>query len=201
MPATTTAASTSLAALARPRPSFPSRCLTPHVTEAFFKLLPRRRRPPVSALRDAKTALDVAEGRLASYRDNARLRSILRDDAFVAGVLVRHERVCGARLALADARAPVATHDLPPVPELRKRAVGSTRAICQQTPPLSRESTDLVTVARPEVRAAPRTVVDAHLHGAQTGWLTVEQGLTGQRRPLRSDSGGSSGGAPAQVVC
>jgi hypothetical protein len=94
--------------------------LNEYVIAAVFKLLGRRRRPPLAELAAAERNLATAAARLASYRDNDRLRALLNEDQFAGGVATRVERVRRARVALAEVRARADTQELPSLPELRR---------------------------------------------------------------------------------
>jgi hypothetical protein len=93
--------------------------LDPYVLDAFFTLLGRRRRPPLAALAVAEAKAIESEDDLARYRDSNRLLRALGDEAFAAGVEARARRLHTTRLELAAARARVAAHKQPSVPELR----------------------------------------------------------------------------------
>jgi site-specific DNA recombinase len=102
--------------------------LEPYIIDVTFGLLARRRRAPIAAVAACELEANDAATALARYRDNERLAARLGEDAFFAGLTVRKERLREANLGVAQARAQVAVHDLPPVAELRAAFSDMSRA-------------------------------------------------------------------------
>ena len=57
---------------------------------------------------------------LVRYRDNDRISAAIGPEAFAMGLQVRSDRLADANLAVANARAQLGIHALPPVAEVRR---------------------------------------------------------------------------------
>ena len=95
--------------------------LEPYIEERVFDLLRRRRREPTAALARAERALRQTSAALVRYRDSDRVLEALGEDAYLAGIAVRSERVRAARLRLAAVRDAHVIHTLPATVELEHR--------------------------------------------------------------------------------
>jgi hypothetical protein len=97
-----------------PAPAFMSATrLEMCVEDVVHDLLARRRKPPDMAVRAAEERVQIAQRRLAAYRDSDRVLAALGDEAYAAGLAARVRRVRTASLALADARTRRGLHELP----------------------------------------------------------------------------------------
>jgi hypothetical protein len=95
--------------------------LEAYVEECVFELLRRRRRAPAADLACAGRAVQEASDALARYRDSDRVLDALGEDAYIAGLSARSERVREARLQLAAIRDANFIHTLPPTSEVERR--------------------------------------------------------------------------------
>lgn len=93
--------------------------LEPYVIETVLDLLRRRRGRPFRELDTAQEAARAALRGLARYRDDDRIRRVLGEDAYLAGLGVRAQRLREANLAVAKARSRAAIHDLPSIEQAR----------------------------------------------------------------------------------
>jgi DNA invertase Pin-like site-specific DNA recombinase len=94
--------------------------LEPYVEECVFEILRRRATKPAADLAQAQRALQAASLALTRYRDSDQVLSTLGDDAFIAGLRVRSQRLRRARLHLAATRDAHFIYTLPAVPELER---------------------------------------------------------------------------------
>jgi DNA invertase Pin-like site-specific DNA recombinase len=98
--------------------------LEAYVEECVFELLRRRRRAPAADLARAEREAQAASAALARYRDSDRVLDALGEDAYIAGLSVRSERVRDARLQLAAVRDANFIHTLPPTSEIERQWIG-----------------------------------------------------------------------------
>jgi DNA invertase Pin-like site-specific DNA recombinase len=98
--------------------------LEAYVEECVFELLRRRRRAPAAELARAERELQAASTALGRYRDSDRVLDALGEDAYIAGLSARNERVRDARLQLAAVRDANVIHTLPTTSEIEQRWVG-----------------------------------------------------------------------------
>jgi Recombinase zinc beta ribbon domain len=104
-----------------PQPAHIAACkLEPYVIEAVYTLLANRRREPVARLAQAEANASAAAAALCRYRDNDRISAAIGQDAFIAGLVTRHRRLADANLEIANARARLGVHALPPAAEVRR---------------------------------------------------------------------------------
>ena len=97
--------------------------LDAYIEECFFELLARRRAEPAADLAAAEHALRSASAALVRYRDGDHVLRTLGEEAYLAGVAVRDQRVRRARLKLAAVRESHFIYTLPPNSKLERRWV------------------------------------------------------------------------------
>jgi DNA invertase Pin-like site-specific DNA recombinase len=112
-----------------PRPAFVTAAPVNTIVEQLvLTLLHRRRRAPERRVDHAEAAVDAATSTLAAYRDSDRVLATLGETVFAVGLEKRVAKVRDASLDLADARAAMRVHALPPAADLTKRWPSMDRA-------------------------------------------------------------------------
>jgi hypothetical protein len=86
----------------------------------MLTLLANRRRAPLARLTRAEDSAARAAEALIRYRDNDRIIEVIGDKGYIAGLLVRHNSLADANLSVANARAQLGIHALPPAAEVRR---------------------------------------------------------------------------------
>ena len=95
--------------------------LEPYVEERVFDILRRRRREPAAELARAEHSVQAASAALTRYRDSDRVLDALGENAYLAGIAARGDRVRMARLELVAVRDAHSIHTLPSTAELESR--------------------------------------------------------------------------------
>jgi hypothetical protein len=90
------------------------------VERLMFDLLGRRREMAEARLRTAEKRADSAQRNLAAYRDSPHILNALGQRAFADGLATRTDGAREARLQVAGIRSKIATHRLPPTPQIRR---------------------------------------------------------------------------------
>jgi DNA invertase Pin-like site-specific DNA recombinase len=130
--------------------------LEAYVEECVFDLLRRRRSEPTVDLAQAERALETTSGALARYRDSDQVLNALGEDAYLAGVAARSERLRRARLRLGALRDAHFVYTLPPMPELERQWIDMND---QQRRALIAQVIDCVFVSAGHLRIEDRVTI------------------------------------------